>query len=48
MEKIRLDLDALAAESFLLAAAVDEEPGCGAVLTRNCATPLCTAGTSCI
>lgn len=48
MEKIRLDLDALAAESFPLAAAAEDEPARGAVLTRNCATPLCTAGTSCL
>jgi hypothetical protein len=48
MEKIRLDLDALAAESFPLAAVADDEPACGAVHTRDCATPLCTAGTSCL
>jgi len=48
MDKIRLDLDTLSAESFPLAAAADEEPACAAVLTRNCATPLCTAGTSCL
>ena len=52
MEKIRLDLDALAAESFPLADARAEGGGtvaaCEAAQTRNCATPLCTAGIDCL
>ncbi|HSU15677.1 hypothetical protein [Longimicrobium sp.] len=52
MQKIRLDLDALVAESFALAAPHADGEGMmeayGAGQTRNCATPLCTAGTSCL
>jgi hypothetical protein len=52
MRKIRLKLEPLAVESFTIADAAAEKQGTVAAHeagpTRNCATPLCTAGTDCI
>ena len=51
MEKLRLDLDALVPESFAVPGAVRADGTVDAYeagTTHNCATPLCTAGTSCI
>ncbi|HEU0016722.1 MAG TPA: hypothetical protein VFQ45_23770 [Longimicrobium sp.] len=52
MEKVRLDLDALEAESFaVMDEAADEQGTVDAHQqgpTRRCLTPDCTAGTDCL
>jgi hypothetical protein len=52
MKKIRLNLEPLDVESFAIAGSAEDEQGTVAAHevgpTRQCSTPECTVGTSCI